>query len=443
MEITEVTLQAKDINQQGVLLAKAGNIEAAIEKFDRAIELDPMLIDTYKNYGDLFLHLEKYEEAKKYYKKALLIVKNGEIYFQLGNACFMNDEPHEGLENYNLALSSGYDSDEMLFFMGLAYEHLNDDKMALRYVQKALIKNPSRPDYKVKRINIMLRLNMIQEAIAAVDDLIENDPELYDGYHIKTSILLEEKEYEKAIAFAKNATDKFPEDADLMLDYANACALANKFEEAKRIVNTAKNMKYYEDSKSKFALLSAQISAEVGDINEAIKDCDECISLEHEKLDAEARFMRINLALTKPDFETALEHANALINEGSHSSYYFAALYYRPFCQKKMGNDEQAESNFKEAISLYRLATLQDPYLIDAYLYRAMCLKDMEKYDEAIELLEFIENLSDQIAEIYTLRADIYNLTNRTSLAKEELEKAYSIKPELRLAFEQTEGGEK
>lgn len=203
MAINEVTLQAKDINQQGVLLAKAGNVEAAIEKFDRAIELDPMLIDTYKNYGNLFLHLEKFEEAKKYYKKALLIVKNGEIYFQLGNACFMNDEPHEGLENYNLALSSGYDSDDMLFFMGLAYEHLNDDKMALRYVQKALIKNPSRPDYKVKKINIMLRLDMIEEATVAVDDLIVNNPELYDGYHIKTGILLEKRNMKKQLSLQK------------------------------------------------------------------------------------------------------------------------------------------------------------------------------------------------------------------------------------------------
>lgn len=80
--------------------------------------------------------------------------------------------------------------------------------------------------------------------------------------------------------------------------------------------------------------------------------------------------------------------------------------------------------------------------LIDAYLYRTMCLKDMEKYDEALELLEFIENLSSQIAEIYTLRADIYNLSGRKTLAKEELEKAYAIKPELRKAFENEEGGE-
>ena len=96
----------------------------------------------------------------------------------------------------------------------------------------------------------------------------------------------------------------------------------------------------------------------------------------------------------------------------------------------------------KEAISLYRLSTLDDPTAIDAYLYRSMCLKELEKYDEALEMLEFIENLNNKVAEIYTLRADIYNITNRQTLAKEELEKAYVIKPELRKAFENEEGGE-
>ena len=169
----ELTLQAKDINQQGVILAKAGNIDAAVAKFNKAIEIEPMLVDTYKNLGDLYLHIAQYDEAKNYYKKALLIEKNGEIYFQLGNACFMDDDPHTGLENYNLALSAGYDSDEMLFFMGMAYEHLNDDKMALRFVQKALNKNPSRPDYKVKKISIMLRLNMSEDALEAVEELMD------------------------------------------------------------------------------------------------------------------------------------------------------------------------------------------------------------------------------------------------------------------------------
>lgn len=442
MEVNEVTLKAKDLNQQGVALAKAGNAEAAFEKFASAVDLDPMLIDSYKNYGDLYLKIGNYEEAKNYYKKALLIEKNGEIYFQLGNTYFLNDEVHLGLENYNLALSAGFDSDQMLFFMGLAYEHLNDDKMALRYVQKALFKNPSRPDYKVKKISIMLRLGMYDDAMAETDELLLNDPELYDGYHIKTTLLLENKEYEQAVKFAKSASDRFPEDADLMYDYAKTLALTAKLDDAKKVITNAKAMKYYESSKPKFTLLSAQVLAEDGDIDGAIKECDECISLEDGELFDEARFMRINLALTKPDFETALEQATAIINSDIRNSYYYAALYFRPFCQNKMGKVDEAKVNYNEAISIYRLATLQNPSLIEAYMYRVMCLKDLEKYDDALELLEFIENLNNEIPNVYTLRADIYNLTDRKALAKEELEKAYNIKPELRETLKIKEDGE-
>lgn len=218
MELYETQMNAKDLNQQGVMLFRTGNIDAAVDKYNKAIEIDPMTIESYMNLGNLYLRTEKYQEAKNYYKKALLIEKKGEVYFQYGNACFLNDEPHEGLEYYNLALSAGFDSDEMFFFMGMAYEHMNDDQMALRYVQKAISKNPSRPDYKVKKISILLRLDMIDEAKRGIDQLLLDDPELYDGYHMKIAVLLEEKQYDQAIEFAKKATERFPEDADLMYE---------------------------------------------------------------------------------------------------------------------------------------------------------------------------------------------------------------------------------
>ena len=139
----------------------------------------------------------------------MLIEKQGEIFFQYGNACFMNDEPHEGLEYYNRAMSAGFDSDEMFFFMGMAYEHMNDDQMALRYIQKAIMKNPSRADYKVKKVSVLLRLNMPEEAKKTIDDMLLNDPELFDGYHMKTMILLEEKKYSDAIKFSKEASRSF------------------------------------------------------------------------------------------------------------------------------------------------------------------------------------------------------------------------------------------
>ena len=435
--MNETSLIAKDLNQQGIILAKSGNIEAAKEKYEKAIDVEPMLGDTYKNYGDLYLHIGEYTQAKNYYKKALLIEKDGEVYFQYGSACFLNDEPHEGLEYYNLALSSGYDSDEMFFFMGMAYEHMNDDNMALRYIQKAIMKNPSRPDYKVKKISVLLRLNMTEDAKKTIDELLLNDPELFDGYHMKTAILLEEKEYDKAVQFSKSAVEKFPEDADLMYDYANAVALSGETLQALKIVENAKKMKYFEDSKARFCLLEAEINAELEKLDEAISKCDECISLEGEdEFFTEARFMRINLAFAKSDFDSALEHSIKIIEKGDKNSYYFAALYFRPYCLSKQEKKEEANQFYKEAISLYRMATLQNPEAFDAYLYRAMCLRDIAQYDDALEILDFIESLSDEIAEVYTIRADIYKLTSKETLAKEELEKAFKLKPELKKAFD-------
>lgn len=444
MDNNETRLEAQDLNQQGAMLLKTGNIDAAKDKFDRAIELDPMLMDSYKNYGDLYMSIEQYQNAKNSYKKAILIEKTGLLYFLYGNACFMNDEIHEGIENYNLAINAGYDSDEMMFFMGMAYEHMQDDNMALRFFQKACVKNPSRPDYLIKKIGVLIRLGMLESAYESTDELLAKSPEMFDGYHIKIELLLNEERYDEAVNFAKSASERFPEDVDLVYDYAKSLTLAKKLDEAVNVIESAKKMKYYNDSKSQLVLLEGQIFAEQNNYDKAVECCNECIGLEDESgFDGEARFMLMNLYLTEPDYNKALEQANDIIQNGQESLYYFASLYYRPFCTKQLGDVETANALYKEANSIYRLATLKNPAAVDMYLYRVMCLKDMEKYDEALELLEFIENLSDQIAEVYTLRADIYNLSDRKALAKEELEKAYVIKPELRDAFEYKEDGDK
>ena len=433
MDTNEIRLEAQDLNQQGILLMEAGNLEAAQAKFDKAIELDPMLMDSYKNYGDLYMTTEQYQKAKNAYKKALLIKKSGLLHFLYGNACFMNDEQHEGLESYNLAVSEGYDNDQMMFFMGMAYEHMNDDNMALRFFQKACIKNPSRPDYLIKKISVLIRLNMIDTAEEETEKLLTTAPEMFDGYHIKTQLLMFRKEYEKAIAFAKSASEKFPEDADLMYDYAKATTMSKDLDGALKIIESAKKMKYYADSKRAFVILEGQIYAEKGDFDNAIQSCNECIAMETEEhFDSQARFMLMNLYLSTPDFSKALDQAAEIIKKEEKDLYYYAALYYRPFCMKQLGQEEQAKKFYKEANSMYRLATLKNPAAIDIYLYRAMCLKDMEEYDKALEMLDFICGLDDKIAEVHTLKADVYRAMGRKGQAEEELKKAYEIKPELK-----------
>lgn len=433
MEMNETRMEALDLNKQASLLIKAGNLQAAKDTLENAIAIDPMLMDSYKNYGDLYMAAEDYTEAKNSYKKALLIEKNGLLYFLYGNACFMNDEVHEGLENYNLAISNGYDSAEMMFFMGMAYEHLNDDSMALRYFQKACVKNPSRPDFAVKKISAEVRLELYDTAMKDVDELVQNAPELYDGYHMKTALLFHEEKYDEAIAFSKAAADKFPEDADLRYDYIKALAMKEDYNTALSLLDQAAQMKYYEDSKPKFVMLKAEILAEEARFAEALDVCNECIALEADgEINGEARFMAMNMCLAEPDFEKSLEYATGLVQADKNDLYYHAALYYKGFCLSKLGKQEEALAVFKEANSIYRLYTLEHPEAVDVYLYRAMALKELEQYDKALEILDFIQGLGMDVAEVHALKADIFELTGKHASAVEEREKAFAIKPELR-----------
>ena len=310
MSNNEIRLEAQDLNQQAVMLIKANSLEAAKEKIEKAIDLDPMLMDSYKNYGDYYMALQLYENAKNMYKKALLIEKKGELYFLYGNACFMLDEVHDGLEYYNLALSAGFDNEDMLFFMGMAYEHLNDDQMALRYFTKATQKNPSRPDFLVKKITTLIRLDMLDVAEENAEQLIANSPELFDGYHIKSKLLINRGAIDEALAFSKAASEKFPEDVDLLFDYVRSITVKGDYEKAINLIQNAKKMKYFEDSKRSFVMLEAQIAADVNNIERAIECCVECIELENnDYFDSEARFMLMNMYLTYPKFDEALNMA--------------------------------------------------------------------------------------------------------------------------------------
>ncbi len=441
MDMNELRLEAQDLNQQAALLIQAGNLEAARAKLDKAIEIEPMLMDSYRNYGDLHMAAHAYKEAKNSYKKAILVEKVPVLYFLYGNACFMNDEVHEGLEYYNLAITSGYDSDEMMFFMGMAYEHLNDDRMALRYFQRACTKNPSRPDYLIKRITVLVRLDMMDSAEEGIDELLQIAPEMYDGYHMKTQFLIQKGDLEQAVRFAKEASDRFPADSDLMYDYARCVSLTKDFATALKLIDGAKKMKYYADAERKFLILEAQILAESGDYDKASASCEACIATEDGEFFAgEARFLLMNFAMAKPDFDKALAQAEALVRKNLEDSFYHAALYYKAFCLRQLNRKEESRKAYKEAAGIYRLATLKHPGAIDIYLYRAMALKDLEEYDKALEMLDFVLGLNTEIAEVFALKAEIYKSMGKLALADEQREKAYALKPRLRP--DATEAGE-
>lgn len=277
---------------------------------------------------------------------------------------------------------------------------------------------------------------MLDSAGEAVEELLKDSPELFDGYHIKTQMLLSEGRIAEAETFARAACDRFPDDADLMYDYIRCITAGGKLDEAQALIQKAKKLEYFEQSRRNFVLLESQIAAEKGDMQSAAAGCNECKALENEQyFDGEARFMLMNLYLAEKAFDKACEEAVQIIGKKLDDDYYYAALYYQAFCMQQMGKKEEAAALFKEAASIYRVVTLKRPEAVDIYLYRAMCMRDLGDDSKALELLDFVENIAGEVAEIHTLRADIYKKMGKTALSNEELDKAFAIKPELKSSY--------
>ena len=430
---SEMRLETLDCNRQADLLIRAGKPDEAKAKLEEALSLDSMTPDTYLNFGKLCMSQGQYEEAKAYYRKGLLLESRGEFYFHLGSACFMTDDPHEGLKNYQLAISSGFDGDDMMYFMGIAYEHLNDDEMALRYFRKAIAKNPSMPDYQVKAILALMRLDSPERAEEMTDELLRTAPELFDGYHLKTQLLSRRGANRQARDFAERAAKRFPEDADLTFDYIKCLALTQEYELALKELSRARRMKYFLEASQDFNFLEAQISAETQDYDRAMDCCRRCIAEEAEgRFRGDARFLLMNLALFQRDYAETLRQAEALVAAKREDSFYYAALYYRAFSLRQTGQGEAAEKAYRDANSFYRLRTLKEPDETELYLYRAMCLKDLGDYGKAMDMLNFLLNLGADFAEIHMLKSEIYDTLRQGAQSKAEREKACQLKPALR-----------
>ena len=207
-------------------------------------------------------------------------------------------------------------------------------------------------------------------------------------------------------------------------------------DQAFALLDQAEKMEHFAEERQGFFMLRAQLYAEKGDFPQAIAAARESIALEEENTpNNPVRQLLMNLLMATEDYPGLYEAASAQTAMEAGDEYYRAALYYQALALDRMGRRGEAVEAYRRAVRIYRNETLQKPNLVDAYLYRAMALRDLEEYDSALEVLDFILSLNDKLAEPYTIRAEIYRQQNRESEAREEMEKAYLLKPELKALY--------
>src|SRR6202007_3012467 len=100
-------------NNLGIIAARAGDVSAAIQDFQRALEIDPDHSIALQNLGNAYRQKKDWPQAKRALEKALSL------------------NPDDAEANYNL---------------GMVYAQTNDTNRAYEYLKKALLARPAYPE---------------------------------------------------------------------------------------------------------------------------------------------------------------------------------------------------------------------------------------------------------------------------------------------------------
>lgn len=430
-------LEAKEYYEQGVVLSSRGVYDEAVNYFDKGIKLDKMNTDLYLAKGVALANSNKFDEAKTEFETALKINKGlGAAYFHLGNLAIVNDDAAKGMENYNLAISNGFDEAQVYYCLGLLHEGNGEYDMAIRNYSKAVNKDPFRPDIRVRKAQIFVETGKYQEALQTLDELILANPDVFDGYHIKFEILTKLKQYDKANAVLAKAIELFPKDPAFALDKVSLMIEQGDSENALKVMEQLEKTDMYDENVGRsIAMRRSQIYAERNDAKSAISELEKALKVSEisGEFDEDVLFMLANLLLADGQYERVIETAKLLLDKAHDGYIKETARYFEPLALRMAGRMDEAVPKYNEAISEYRKKSLAAPGNLDLYIFRAMCLKDLEQYEKALEALDYIIALKPEIAEPYTLKASVLEAMGRKDEAAQVKAKANELlPPELR-----------
>ena len=420
----------EELNQLGINLMNAGNPKAALDYFLQAEKENPNYKETYINQGCVYAAIGEMDKSEESFKKVLKIDKNNaEAYENLANISYMQGNFKQGIVYANHALQCGKDDPKLLYNIARAYEELNDADMAIRFYNRAIESNPINPEYYVKKAHLLVNRMDFNNALETLAELNNNCPECFEAYHYSFLIYLQQQEYIKADQIINAGLEQFPMDMSLYYDKVRILNVVKEFDSALELIELLKQLPTYETEKRNIMIEEAKIYLQTERADEAVKVLEEAVSMPAPNF--EAHYLLENTYLSMGRFEDVIKIASEMKNADDGSEFARGARYYLPMATYKAKGIEAAKPLYNEAIEYYRFYGLKNPRDLDTYLYRALCYKDLQQFDKALNTLDYGIKLKADFAPFYVVRANIYKEMGESEKYNSEMKEARKINPEL------------
>ena len=423
---------AAELNRLGENLLKAGNADAAYEYFKQAEEQDPNDPASYINQGRVLLARADYPAAIEALAKALLAdAENAEALFLMSGAHFLNRDLEKGLLFGAQAAEAGC-RDPMLYMnMAAACEDLGRIDRAMRYYNKAIDAAPLEGACYTAKAECQIRCGRDSDALQTLALLHRNCPDSFEAYHYSYMIYVRQRDFEKAEEILSEGIRNFPGDPGLYVDMVHLLNITRHPQEALELLDALEQVKDSVQMDLRDIRLERAkayvISERVADAKQLL---EEVVQMEGAR-SFEAHYLLMNCCLSLEDFEEMGRVAELMTKADDESEFSRAARYYLPMSYMKRGLEGVAAPLYEEAIRYYRAQTLKHPEQTDAYLFRALCCKDLKRFDDALKVLDYLDKLVPQYQPCQMIRAAVYLEMGEKEKAQQAYHDSGSLKDAL------------
>ncbi|CAD8074248.1 unnamed protein product [Paramecium primaurelia] len=360
--------------QNGLRLAKKGDIENAIKIYDELIKEDEKYGNSYYQKGLALIkqeniNEEQLQEAAFCFNKATKIDSyNYDAYKQRGICLFKLKKYDQSLDCFNSIKKYEIDDEELDIYIGrVLIENEQNDK-AINFFDKILNKNIYAYDsYYYKGVQIIIiiglclfNLKNYEEAIRQLNKLIDLDPSYIQAYILKGQAQLK-------LELKNEARESFSQ--VIQKDSQNLQAYLGKSQT-------------YDNNKDKISIM---ISAQEANIKSSELNYEIGFALQQEK--------KYNQAIDQYDkieYNSLNQNYMDMIyfNKGNYISYNLGLTLYKL-------------KRYEEATDCFIKASYVESKQIEALIYQGQSLQRLQKHKEAIQCFDEILNKGFQSEKIY------------------------------------------
>lgn len=219
---------ARTRTNRGLAYFEARNIEAALQDFRAALQLDSLFYEAWLGYGNAFYQIGEYENAIACYQKALQLGSdNPGLTYNIGIALFKLGQYETAIEQFNKDMSLRGPNAYALAQRAACYFNLDRFEEAEADANLASGRSPHLPEALHVIGLLQIRAERYEEAEQTFSKSLDFEPNHSELLAGRSLVRLKQRRYEEALEDAESAIAYGPTNGDAYYIRASLRKLAN------------------------------------------------------------------------------------------------------------------------------------------------------------------------------------------------------------------------